>query len=74
MSFLIKDDELKKKHNEIWVKVNNSIKNGFDSEPVYNEKYLKTKTKSYESKMNTNFFNDGMPKEGFYCIFLSNTD
>ena len=74
MSFLIKDDELKKKHNEIWVKVNNSIKNGFDSEPVYNEKYLKTKTKSYESKMNTNFFDDGMPKEGFYCSFLSNTD
>ena len=28
-------------------KVSNSIKIVFDSEPVYNEKYLKTKIKSY---------------------------
>ena len=27
-------------------KVNNSIKKGFYSEPVYNEKYIKTKEKS----------------------------
>ena len=40
MSFLIKDDELLEKYNEIWGKVNNRIKKEFDSEPVYNEKYL----------------------------------
>ena len=45
MSFLIKDDELLEKYNKIWKKVSNSIKKGFDSEPVYNEKYLKTKIK-----------------------------
>ena len=43
MSCLIKDDELLETFNEIWEKVCNSIKKGFDSEPVYNEKYLKTK-------------------------------
>ena len=38
--FLIKDDELLEKYNEICEKVSNSIKEGFDSKPGYNEKYL----------------------------------
>ena len=29
------------KHNEIWGNVRNNIKRKLDSEPVYNEKYLK---------------------------------
>ena len=28
---------------------------GFDSEPVYNEKYVKTKIKSYEGKLTQMF-------------------
>ena len=68
MSFLIKDGELLGKYNEIWEKVSNSIKKGFDSEPVYKEKYLKTKVKSFEGKTNTNFHNDKIPKEGPQCI------
>ena len=43
ISFLIKDDELLEKHNEIWKKVKNSIRKEFDNELVYNEKYLKAK-------------------------------
>ena len=46
MSFLIKNDELLEKYNEIWQKVKNSIKKEFDSKPVYYEKYLKAKIKS----------------------------
>ena len=41
MSFLIKD-ELLEKYNKIWEEVKNIIKKKFDSEPVYNEKYLKS--------------------------------
>ena len=70
MSFLIKDDELLQKHSKIWDKVNNSMKKGFDSEPAYNEKYLKTKTKSYEEKISTNFYSNKKPKEGSQCICL----
>ena len=33
-SFLIKNDELLEKHNEIWDKVSNTIKKGFDSKSV----------------------------------------
>ena len=33
-------------------KVKNSLKKEFDSEPVYNEKYLKAKIKSYNGNIN----------------------
>ena len=59
------------KYNEIWKKVSNSIKKGFDSKPVYNEKYLETKIKSYQGKMNSNFHDNKTPKEGSQCICLS---
>lgn len=42
------------------------FKKWLTSESVQNGKYLKTKTKPYESEINTTF-----PKEGFYCIILS---
>ena len=64
MSLFIKDDELLEKHNEIWEKVKNIIKKEFDTELVYNEKYLKTKIKSYNGKINTSFHNNKIPNEG----------
>ena len=46
MYFLIVDDELLEKYNTIWDKVSADIKKEFDSEPVYNKIFLKTKIKS----------------------------
>ena len=74
MSFLIKDEKLFEKHNEMWEKVSNIIKKELDSKPVWNEKYLKylkTKIKSYNEKINTNFQNNKISKEGSQCICLS---
>ena len=71
MSFLIKDEKSLEKYNEIWKKVNNIIKKEFDSKPLYNEKYPKTKIKSYNWKINTNFQNNKIPKEGSQCICIS---
>ena len=71
MSFLIKDDKLLEKYNEIWEKVKNIIKKEFDSEPVYKEKYLKAKIKHYNRKINTNFDNSKIPKEDSEFICLS---
>ena len=46
----------------------------FDSEPVYgnNNKYIKTKIKSYGDKMNTNFQGKKVPKEdtSYKCLSL----
>ena len=61
------------KYNEIWDKVSNTIKKRFDIESVYNEKYLRTKIKSFEGKIRTNLYGDGIPKEGSQCICLSIT-
>ena len=36
--------------------------------PVYDKKCLKTKIKSYEGKINTNFHDDGISKESSHCI------
>ena len=71
VSFLIKDDDLLEKYNELWEKVKNIIKKEFDSEPVYNEKYLKVKIKFYNGKINKNFYNNKIPKEGSQFICLS---
>ena len=58
------------KYNEIWIKVSNNIKKQVNGELVYNEKYLKTKSKSYKGKINTNFQNSKIAKEGCQYIFL----
>ena len=46
MCFLIKDDELLKKHN-ISDKFSTDIKKEFDSEPVYNKKIVKKQNKVF---------------------------
>ena len=71
VSFLIKDEKLLEKYNEIWEKIKISIKKEFDSEPVYNEKYLKAKMESCNRKINTNFRNNEIPKEDSQYICLS---
>ena len=60
--FLIKDDELLEQYNEIWEKLKNSLKKELGSNPIYNEKYLKAKMKSYNGKINANFHNNKIPK------------
>ena len=55
----------------VWDGVSKSIKKGFDSEPISNKKYLKTKVKNHEEKINTNYHNDKILKEGPQCICLS---
>ena len=57
MSFKISDNKLLKKNTKIWERVSNLMNIKSDSEPVCgdNDKYIKTKIKSYKDKINTNF-------------------
>ena len=57
------------KCDEIREKVKNCTKTEFDNEPVYNEKYLKSKIKSYKEKTN-NFQRNRLAKVS-QCICLS---
>ena len=42
-----------------------------ENEPAYDEKYLTTKIKSHDRKINTNFHNNKILKEGSQFICLS---
>ena len=45
--FLIEDNDLLDKYNTVWDKVIFDIKKEFNSESVYNKKFLKTEIKSH---------------------------
>ena len=70
MSFLIKDDEVGEKYEQIWDVIKNKLKIIFDSEPVYEYKYLKTKVKEYDCMIKTNFLNNSMPKENMHYTYI----
>ena len=57
--------KLLRKYNKIWEKISNLMNIELDSEPVYgdNDKYIKTKIKMYEDRVNTNFQDKKVPKQ-----------
>ena len=70
MSFLIKDDEVWEKYEEIWNVIKNKLGIKFHSEPVYEKKYLKAKVREFDGIIKTNFLGNGLPKENMHytCI------
>ena len=63
MDFLIEDDELLKKDNDIWNKVSNSISKTLDCKPICNIKFSKTKLRSYGDGAK-DFNTENTPKAG----------
>ena len=49
-----------RKYNTIYDKISADVKKQFDSKPVYNKKFLKTKIKSYGDEV-TDFYNIEIP-------------
>ena len=70
MSFLIKDDELWEKYEQIWDLIKNKLKIKFHRLPVYDKKYLKTKVGEYDGMIKTNILGNGMLQENMHytCI------
>ena len=66
MSFLIKNDEVCEKYDEIWNVIKNKLGIKFQSEPIYEKKYLKAKVREFEGEIRTNFLDNGTPKENMY--------
>ena len=52
------------KYNEISKKISNSMKEEFDTEPISNKKFLKTKTKLVDNEAR-DFHDQAIPKVGF---------
>ena len=76
MSFVIKDDDVLDKYNEIWDKIKETLSIKFHSMPVYDEKYIKAKVREFNGVIKTNFLGDEVPKENEYytCIACITTD
>ena len=73
--FLIEDDDLCEKFTTIRDKVSSDIKKEFDSEPVYNQIFLKTKIKSYGDDV-TDFYDKEIPKvnSNHTCLVVISLD
>ena len=58
MPLKFKDEKLFKNYNKIWKKVEKLIGIDFNTKPTYgdDEKYIKTKIKTYENNITTNFY------------------
>ena len=74
ISFKVNDCKLLRKYNKILEKISNLMNIEFDNESVYgdNVKYIKTKIKMYEDRVNTNFQGKKVPKENasYKCLSL----
>ena len=64
------------KYNQIWNKVKELLEVKFYSEPIYDDKYIKTKVKTFSSVINTLFSGDKIPKERveYVCILCISID
>ena len=73
MSFRVKDKQLLKNYNKIWEKVEKLMKIDSESKLVYGDdnKCIKTKIKTYEKSIITNFHNKKTSKEKAPCKCLS---
>ena len=73
MSLMIKDIQLLKNYNKIWKKIEKLMKIDFNTKTTYgdDDKYIKTKIKTYADIIITNFHNKKMPKEKVPCKCLS---
>ena len=76
MSFKIGDDEVYIKYNQIWNRIKELLGVKLYSEPIYEDKYIKTKVKTFSSIINTLFGGDEITKERvqYTCISCISID
>ena len=71
MNILVNDKKIIEKYNKIWNKINSLFKLEFNTEPVHNDNYIKTKIKLYNDKVYANFQYNMIPEDNEYCTCLS---
>ena len=73
LSFIVKNKQLLKNYTKIWETIEKLMEINFESKPVYgdDDKYIKTKIKTYAVNILTNFHNKKMPSEKAPCKCLS---
>ena len=69
MSFLIEDEDVYLKYTEIWKGVKLGVK--LHSQPIYYDKYIKTKVKTFNRMINIPFSDNEIPKERNHYICIA---
>ena len=71
MSFRGNDKKLLQKFTKIWERISSLMNIELDSKPVYgdNDKYIKTKIKTYGNKVNTDFQRRKVPNKMHHINF-----
>ena len=59
----IEEESVYLKYAEIWDKIKSVLNVKVHSQPIYNDKYIKTKVKAFNNTINTLFLGDEIPKE-----------
>ena len=72
MSFKIEDESVYLKYTEIWNKIKNSLNTRFHSQPIYDDKYIKTKVKTFSSMSNTLFSGNASKRKRSLRLYCSN--
>ena len=70
MSFKIEDESVYLKYTEIWHKIKKSLNTRFHSQPIYDDKYIKTKVRTFSSMINTLFSGNEIPRERNHYICI----
>ena len=71
MSSKIEDESVYLKYTEIWNKIKDILNLKFHSQPIYDEKYIRTKVKKFNNLISILFSGDETPKERIHYICIS---
>ena len=81
MSFFANNNEFLERYTAIWEKISDLVNKKFDSDPIYNNKYINTKIRSYNNDIITNFRNidnknNKLPEKNkpYKCVSLISLD
>ena len=81
MSFFTDNNEFLERYTAIWEKISDLVNKKFDSDPIYINKYINTKIRSYNNDIKTNFRNidnknDKLPEQNklYKCVSLISLD
>ena len=66
MSLKIEEESVYLKYAEIWNKIKSMLNVKFHSQPIYDDKYIKTKVKTFNNTINTLFSRD--ERNHYVCI------
>ena len=81
MSFFTNNNKLLERYTAIWEKISDLVNKKIGSDPIYNNKYINTKIRSYNNDIKTNFDtidnkNNKLPEKNkpYKCVSLISLD